>query len=433
MTNAPNDPRPAAPALKAVESTPAPAGAGRVAAAAAVKPAPKPGPRPAPAVPRPAPKPLPPGAAPAHFRPRHYVAGASFLLLVLLPFAASVFYLYTRAADQYHSETAFSVRSEEVGASAAAGLLGALTQVGSGSASDTDILFDYIRSQEIVNAIDAKLDLRAIYNRAASRDFVFSLGDDPSVEALLDEWQRMVKVDFESNAGIIHVRANAFAPEDATAISRAILEESGALVNRLSDQAREDAVRFARDELAEAEANLRDQRGKLAEFRRANRIVDPTADLAGQMGLLTALQDELAKSLVERDQLLSYVGKDDQRVVQIDRRIDAINGRIEAERTSLGVSGGQTTALADVIGKYEGLKVDLEFANAAYTQALAALTAARAEARRQSRYLAPHVEPTTAEVSLYPRRALLSGLVLLFLTLGWGIVMLVYYNIRDSR
>ena len=162
-----------------------------------------------------------PGALPARFRFRHFVVAASFVLAVLLPLAASVWYLYARAADQYHSETAFSVRSEEVGASAAAGLLGALTQVGSGSASDTDILFDFIRSQEIVQAIDARLDLRAMYNRAAPRDFVFTLGDDPSIEALLAHWHRMVQVDLESHAGIIHVRANAFTPEDATAIAGA--------------------------------------------------------------------------------------------------------------------------------------------------------------------------------------------------------------------
>jgi capsular polysaccharide transport system permease protein len=61
------------------------------------------------------------------------------------------------------------------------------------------------------------------------------------------------------------------------------------------------------------------------------------------------------------------------------------------------------------------------------------VTAARAEARRQSRYLAPHVAPTRAEAALYPRRLLLSGLALLFLCLGWGILMLVYYNVRDTR
>ena len=63
-----------------------------------------------------------------------------------------------------------------------------------------------------------------------------------------------------------------------------------------------------------------------------------------------------------------------------------------------------------MVGDYEALQVDLEFASTAYTQALAGLAAARAEARRQSRYLAPHVAPTLAEESLYPRRALLSGL-----------------------
>ena len=76
------------------------------------------------------------------------------MLAVVLPLAVSVWYLFTRAADQYHSTTAFSVRSEELGG-AAAGLLGALTQVGGGSASDTDILFDYIRSQEMVAAVDS--------------------------------------------------------------------------------------------------------------------------------------------------------------------------------------------------------------------------------------------------------------------------------------
>ena len=86
-----------------------------------------------------------------------------------------------------------------------------------------------------------------------------------------------------------------------------------------------------------------------------------------------------------------------------------------------------------MIGAYEELQVDMEFANTAYTQALGGLSAARAEARRQSRYLAPHIQPTFAESSLYPRRPMLAGLTGLFLVLGWGILMLVYYNVRDNR
>jgi capsular polysaccharide transport system permease protein len=375
-----------------------------------------------------APVPEVPGAA---MRPRHWFAIGSFALVVFLPFVLALGYLFTRAADQYHSEVAFSIRSED-SASAAAGILGALTSIGAGSASDTDILFEYIQSQAIVEAIDAELDLRALYNRAED-DPVFTLGDDPTIEALTAQWRRMVEISYDSGTGIIHVRANAFEPEEATAIASAILAESDALVNQLSDQAQEDAIRYAREDFAEAEDKLRAMRQRLSEFRRENRIVDPSADVAGQMGLLNALQNELAQALVERDMLLSFVDAEDQRVVQVNRRIDAVTGRIEAERASLGVAATGEALLPDVVGRYEELLVDLEFANNAYLETLSGLTAARAEARRQSRYLAPHVAPTRAESALYPRRALLAGLVGLFLMLGWSVLMLLYYNIRDNR
>ncbi len=384
------------------------------------------------AAPAPAPAVAPaPEVGTARLRARHYGVIASFLLLVLVPLAACVTYLYTRAADQYHSNVAFSIRSEEMG-SAAAGLLGAITQIGGGTASDTDILFEFIRSQKIVEEIDADLDLRALYN-AAEGDPVFTLGEeDASIEALHAQWNRMVDVSFEGTAGIIQVRANAFDPEAAQAIARAILAHSSALVNRLSEQARGDAIRFARDELAEAEAALRAVRQRLADFRRANRIVDPSADVAGQMGLLNALQTELAQALVDRDVLLSFADSTDQRVIQGDRRIEAITARIEEERNSLDADGA-AGSLPDMVGAYEELLVDLEFANTAYTQALGGLAGARAEARRQSRYLAPHIQPTLAQSALYPRRALISGLIALFLVLGWGVLMLIYYNVRDNR
>lgn len=382
--------------------------------------------------------PVPPKAGPSvsprmsisSAKPRHRFALYGFILGVLAPFFLCACYLFFVAVDQYHSDVAFSTRSEEK-ASAAAGLLGALTQISSGTASDLDILHEYITSQRMIEAVDARIGLRDIY-RKPSFDPVFALNEDASIEDLLRYWNRMVHVSFDQHAGIIAIRAEAFTPDDARAVANAILEESSHLVNELSEQARQDAIRFAGVDLAEAEENLRNQRKKLSEFRGEYRIVDPEADVAGQMGLLGALQTELAQALVERDTLLSYAEQDDQRVVQANRRIDAITSRIAAERTNLGI-GGVDVALTDVLGRYEELRTDLEFASAAYTQALTNLTLARAEARRQARYLAVHIEPTLAEESLYPRRGLLVLLVGGFLFLAWSIVMIVYYNIRDSR
>ncbi|TPE48388.1 hypothetical protein FJM51_17640 [Amaricoccus solimangrovi] len=371
-----------------------------------------------------------PEVRPARAERRHLLMALSFAALVLLPFLVVATYLYTRAADQYHSSVAFSIRSEEAGGGAS-GILGALTSMGSGSASDTDILFDFIRSQKIVEEINRDLDLRAIYNRAAPRDFWFTLGENPTIEALHDEWNRMVTVNLGS-AGIIEVTAKAFDPEDARKIAQAILSHSSALVNRLSQQARGDAIRFASGELAQAETHLRAMRQKMNDFRREHRLVDPSADAAGQAGLLNALQAQLAQVLVDRDMLRTYASDTDQRMIQANRRIDAITERIDQERSTLGVEGVEGS-LPDVLSDYEELRVDLEFANTAYTQALAGLAAAKAEAGRQSRYLAPHIQPTFAETSLYPRRAMLAGLTGLFLMLGWGVAMLIYYNVRDNH
>jgi capsular polysaccharide transport system permease protein len=433
VTQSPSETLPPPPVLKSVPSDPAPAPtplpgpavrAARARARAALQAQAQPAPAPR------APTPIPPPAPRvdlARARPRHWGLLASFLLLVLLPTVASTAYLYRRAADQYHSTTAFSIRSEEMSV-AAAGLLGAITQLGSGTASDVNILFDFIRSQAIVETIDDKLDLRRIFNRAPD-DVVFALGEDASIEDLLAYWRRMVTVDI-ANDGIIAVRANAFTPGDAHAITEEILAESSALVNRLADQARRDAVSFAKAELTVAENRLRDVRRELADFRREHRIVDPSGDVAGQMGIVNALQGELARAMVERDMLLTYAEPADQRVVQADRRIEATAARIEAERDAMG---NETNALPEVVGAYEALRVDLEIATTAHTHALAGYAASEAEARRQSRYLAPHVRPTQAEEALYPRRFTLAAMTGLFLLLGWGILMLVYYNVRDNN
>ena len=292
-------------------------------------------------------------------------------------------------------------------ASAAAGLLGALTQIGGGTASDADILFDYIRSQEIVAAVDARLDLRTIWNRPGSGwrdgDPVFTLGDDPSIEALhapvAAHGRRSPTTPPPASSTS---RARAFTPEDARAIAAAILDE----IERAGEPALRPGAR-GRGALRPRRARrgrgapARGARHELADFRREHSIVDPSADVAGQSGLLNALNAELAQALVERDVLLSYAGEGDQRVIQADRRIDAITERIEDERRTLGVTGVAGT-LPEVVGRYEELAVDLEFANTAYTQTLAGLAAARAEARRQSRYLAAHVQPTLADHAALP-------------------------------
>ena len=373
-----------------------------------------------------------PMAGSARFRTRHALVIFSFLAMVVLPAALSAWYLWNRAADQYASHVGFSVRTEEAGASIE--LLGAISGLSGSSSSDTDILYEFLQSQELVRRIDTDLDLREMWARADPQvDPVFAYHAPGTIEDLVDYWPRMVRISYDSGSGLLDLRVLAFDPEDARAIARRIFEESSAMINQLSAIAREDAIRYARDELQAAEERLTEARLALTEFRNRTQIVDPTMDTQGQMGLVTNLQAQLAEALIELDILRETTRDNDPRITQAERRIAVIENRIAAERANIGMTGGDGRAFADIVGEYERLVVDQEFAEQAYTAALASFDAARNEARRQSRYLAAHVTPTLAEAPGYPQRGTLLGLIGLFAFLIWSVTVLVAYSLRDRR
>jgi capsular polysaccharide transport system permease protein len=358
----------------------------------------------------------------------------AFCLSVLAPVAAAGRYLFTVALDQYASHAGFTVRREE--SEPAIEILGGMTSLSGSVTSDTDVLYEFIRSREMVRRIDARIDLRRAFGRV--EDPVFALWPGATIEDLAAYWPRMVKVFYDRSSGLIELRVQAFTPEDAQAIARAILDEATAMINAMSSVAREDATRHAREELAQSVARLVAARQALTEFRARTRIVDPAADIQGRMGLLATLETQLVEAMIDLDLLRETTRETDPRVVQAERKIAVIEARIASERNRFGMAGesGETpgeAAYASLVAEYERLSVDLEFAEQAYLAALSAHDAALARAQRQSRYLAAYVAPTLAERAEYPRRGLLLALLAAALFLGWSLLMLVYYAIRDRR
>lgn len=364
-------------------------------------------------------------------RRRHWMLVLTFVLFVIAPAIGTGYYLYTYAVDQYASKIGFTVRNEETGS--AFEFLGGLTNISGSSSSDTDILYEFIQSQQLVRAIDQEMDLKTLFQKP-SDDLVFRLGDDATIEDLVEYWSRMVRIVYDPGTGLIEVEVRAFDPHDAQNIARSIFVRSSDMINGLSAIARDDVTGYARDELDQAVERLKKARRELTMFRNETQIVDPGADIQGQMGLLNSLQAQLAETLIEQDLLADTARTNDPRMELARRKIVVIRKRIEEERRKLGVSGEDSTgAYADLVGQFESLQVDLHFAEKAYVSALSAHDSAVAEARRQSRYLAAYVQPTLAESPLYPKRGILLAVVALVLFGTWTILSLVYYSLRDRR
>jgi len=378
----------------------------------------------------------------ARFLRHHRWLAYSLFLFVFCPLMLAAWYLYTRAADQYTSSVGFAVRAEK--ASSGLDLLGGisgLSAFSSTSSSDTDILYEFLFSQALVAKVDQKIDLANIWSNPKN-DFVFSYNPHGTIEDLTKYWRRMLRVSYDPGTGLIALRAHAFAPKDAQEIAIAVLEESSAMINRLSSIARADTMRYAKDELTHASAQLEQARKKLMDFRAKTHIVDPIADLQGEMGVLSRLQQKLAEELIILDMLRSTARNisgaarnnnqtSDVRITQAEMIVQVIRDRITDEREKIGGGGGRDYSA--LVGEFERLNVDLEFAQQSYVSALATLESSRAEAQRQNRYLAAYVAPTLAEQALYPKREQLIVMLALFLGLGWAVFALVFYNLRDRR
>lgn len=355
--------------------------------------------------------------------------------MVVAPLAVSAWYLYGVAADQYASTVGFTIRKEEF--SSPIEMFGGVADLGGGGGSDADILHEFIQSQQIVETLQAEIGLSELWSRPEN-DPVFAFDTSGTIEDLHWRWEWMTRINYDPSSELIEFRVLAFTPEDAQTIAQAVFDESTRLVEELSDIARDDTTRYAEEEVALSVARLKEARRAMSDFRSRNQIVDPTADLEGQMGLLSNLEAQLAQALIEADLLRESTREGDTRITQADRRIDVIERRIAEERRKLGVGSFDTGAEGDgnyatLLTQFESLAVDREFAEQSYLAALAAYEQAQAEARRKSRYLAAYIEPTLAERAEFPRRAVILLTGAFFLVSLWAIAALTFWSARDRR
>ena len=376
-----------------------------------------------------------PMARPAKLRRRHLGLIAGFLVMVVAPLVAIALYFYLRAEPQYASLTGFTVRQEESGSASA--MLGGFAQFAavSSNTGDTDILHEFIQSQELVARLSERLELAAHFSAAWQNDPVFALSPDPTIEDLLRYWQRMVRVSYDQGTGLVELQVLAFDPAMAQRIAQEIVAQSQTLINELNAAARADLMRFAEADLQDARIRLRLAREALTEFRIRTQIVDPDSDIQGRMGVLNNLQQQLAQALIDYDVLAENTNQTDARVVQANRRIEVIRARIAEERQTFTLQGATFSGqdYPTLMAEYENLTVEREFAERDYGLALAALELARDNAARETRYLAVYIRPTLAESAQYPRAAMILGLAFVFLGLTWSILTLIIYSIRDRR
>lgn len=357
----------------------------------------------------------------------------SFIICVMVPFIIATAYYATIATDRYAARAGFSIRG--IDTSAGIDGIGALTGLASSGSttSDSYIVLSYLASRELVEAVDAELDLRGAY-ASPDVDALSRLAPDANVEDFLKYWDRRISTQFDPTSGIIEFEVQSFSPEHARAIADTVLRLTQTLVNDLSANARSDALRFAREEVELQEHRLRDALGAIRDFRASEQSVDPSASAALEIQLIASLESRLIDVNARIAALRQTLDADAPSVNALRRNAEALEAQIIERRQAIGTNvldGAGISAVTQQLALYEELEVERSLAQQAYASALVSLEQARRDADRQQRYLAIHLRPQVAQSAEYPR-SLRNILVLSFALIAvWGIGSLITYSVRD--
>jgi capsular polysaccharide transport system permease protein len=351
------------------------------------------------------------------------------MVVVALPTLLTTIFFLIFAAPRYVSETKFIVRSPEHNASATT-----LTLQGVGIPSgqnDSFAVHDYITSRDALKDLEREFQVGAMLGRQEA-DFLFRyprIGESRSAEGLYAALQRFVHVGYDASTGISTLRVEAFRPEDAYRLNRALLAGGEQLLNRLNERAASDTIRASQAAYDAAALSLANVQRRLTNLRNQAGFVDPSIAASESSGLIAGLRSSIAQLAAERAQLIQQA-PESPALPSLTGRIAALQAQVDAERLKVA---GSDNSLAPKVGSYQDLLVEREIADKQLALASNGLISARQESARQQLYLERVVSPNQPDVATLPNRwrAILTVLIstLLLYSVGW----LVWAGVREHR
>ena len=353
-----------------------------------------------------------------------------FLFTVILPTLLATIYFGFIASDVYISESRFVIRSPESQMASPLGLI--LKGAGfTRSQDDSYTVKDFILSRDALRALDEQLGLRKVFasNDADMFSRFAGLDRDNSFEALYKYYKNHVDIQLDSASSIATLTTRTFTSKDSFRINQLLLDMSEALINRLNKRGREDMIRFATQEVDDAEKKSKAAALALANYRNKKGVIDPEKQSPISLQQIAKLQDELIATKYQLAQL-HLLAKDNPQIPSLELRTHSLEDEIEAEKTR--VAGGDRS-LASKAAEYQRLALEKEFDDKMLASAMSTLEQARNEALRKQFYLERIAQPSTPDMAMEPRRLRAVLAVFVLGLVAWGILTMLIAGIKEHQ
>jgi capsular polysaccharide transport system permease protein len=346
-----------------------------------------------------------------------------------LPTLLTLLYMLFVASPRYVSEFEITYQTYQPPQKLSSGLVQSLLGTNQSSAVDfSALLYEYIRSEALLKRLDSQLHLRQYYS-APKVDYISRMNPNATMAIFLRYYLWYVSVS-EGNGGYLTIDVQAFDPDYALALAKAIIKACDQMVDAVTARARQDEVHYAEAELRRTESRVRKARLALADFQNVHGDLNPPTSAGQLSGIVGRLEGDLAAVRTQLAMLAATAPRSPQ-VAATKAQIAALEAQLKHEQNRLANSFGGTP-YSKLLDEYSALQLEQEFARTDYLSAQQGLSVARADAARQENYLIDFVPPERPDKQniefalVYTLTALVTSLVL------FGIGSLVGGALRDQ-
>jgi capsular polysaccharide transport system permease protein len=350
-----------------------------------------------------------------------------------LPTFFTLFYMLVIASPRYVSEFEITYQSYQPQQSLSAGLVQNILGTTQGSSVDlSQILYEYIRSKSLMTKLDEELQLKDYYSNRHV-DFLSRMSPKANLQTFLSYYNWYVSVS-QGAGGYLTVDVEAFDPDYATKLSKAIIKAVDDMIDGLTARARADEVKFAESQVTDAQNKLRLARVALTEFQNLHGDINPQGSANQLSGIVGQIEGELSTQRTSLAAVKS-LGPNSPQVTNINTRISALEDQLRREKQRLagpGKDGESGAGYSDLLNKYSALQLDQEFAQTAYTAAMQGLAVARADAASKQNYVVDFAPPHTPDRPGMGMVLQYAGTVLIITLVLFGLGSLIAGAMKDQ-
>jgi capsular polysaccharide transport system permease protein len=355
---------------------------------------------------------------------RHRIISVAVIASLL----AAVYWLVI-ASNRYVSEAHVIVLSTNLASDQAmdfSSLMGV-----SGNRTEQLLLRDYLRSQDMLKKLDGGLNLRAHYSDSHRDPLSRMWFRDTSIEWFHRHYLSQVSIEFDDYAGLMVIKAQAYDPKTAHAITTLLVREGEKFMNDTAHSLAQEQVEFLEKQSTLMNERAMHARQAVLDYQNQKGLVSPQATTETMAGIVAKLEAERAELETKRSALQAYLVPDHPSIVQLMQQIRAVGKQIGQEQAKLASPKGKS--LNRTVEEFRRLQMEAAFAEDVYKTALVAMEKVRIEVTRTIKKVCVIQAPTQPEYSLEPQRFYNTLLFMLVAMLLAGVVHLLAAIVRDHK